>query len=465
VRDAILNRMNGAGTYAPKDIDIEVFGIKDPQLLKHELSKRGIVNEQGVSFGVLSMQMDGIDYDIALPRRDSKAGRGHRGFDVDFTSDIEEVEAFGRRDYTINAMGWDPTTQQLIDPYGGTQDLYDGMLRHTTSAFSDDPLRVLRGVQFAARFGFDMAPETAEESARIKGEFSTIAAERVWGEFDKILTKGTHISKAIRVLQDTGWMEHFPELGRMEDVPQDPKWHPEGNVLEHLGQSADRAALNTKSWNVNDLKVAQDKRIVVFSALVHDLGKFGEGTQIHHDDNGNVDKITSYGHPTLADDAISSFGKRIGAPRSVTDPAKKLTQEHMVVHGAHGEKPSGHAVRKLVRRLGDGKDGASLYNLAQVIDADQGGRGEASITSKGAGWAWMEKARELDNVTPPKVLVRGNMLADLGVPRNEMMGEIVKASLVAQDNEEFTDFEGAREWAKKYVAGLSLPTVRIDPRA
>jgi tRNA nucleotidyltransferase (CCA-adding enzyme) len=456
VRDAILNAEKGAGTYQAKDIDIEVFGIEDPALLKDYLARRAPVDERGVSFGVLTMQMGGTDYDISLPRRDSKSGRGHKGFDIEVDPTLGEVEAFGRRDFTINAMGFDPTKEELVDPYGGTQDLYDRVLRHTTPAFSDDPLRVLRGVQFAARFGFDMAPETVEESARIKDSFGEIATERVWGEFEKILTKGTHVSKAIHVLQDTGWMDHFPELGRMADVPQDPKWHPEGDVLTHLGLAADRAI--EKSISADAVKA---RPLVVFTALVHDFGKYGDGTQIHKNPDGTLDKITSYGHDDMADEAIDSFAARIGAPRSLSDPAKKIVREHMSHVTAGDGEPSSSAVRKLVRRLGDGSDGATLANWARVVDADHGGRAEASVD--GSGWKWVEKARQLDSIVPRKPLLRGGMLDELGVPKTPVMGEIIKASIVAQDNEEFTDHDGAREWARNYIAGMSFPTARIAP--
>ena len=468
VRDAILNRIDGAGSYQSKDIDIEVHGIEDPELLRHHLSARGHVNLTGASFGVYKIRIGKEDFDISLPRKDSKTGKGHKGFEVEVDPSLGTVEAFGRRDFTINAMGYDVGNQHLVDPYGGTQDLADGILRHTTSAFSEDPLRVLRGVQFAARFGFELAPETVEESMSIKDDFNEIAIERVWGEFEKIFSKGIYISKAIDVLKETGWIEHFPELARLEDVPQDPNWHPEGNVLVHLGMSADKASDMLRNGTDRIAKTGgvtpEDKRMLVFAAMVHDFGKHGAGTQIHENEDGSVEKITSIGHPVFGEKPIRDFGERIGAPSSIIEPVVKLASEHMT-HVVVGDKePSSRAVRNLVRRLGDGKDGASLRNWAILVDADQGGRGKAS--SPGNGWDWYDKALSMNNTKPPKVMVDGRMLKDFGLVPGAVFRDIIDAARIAQDNEEFLNVADAEKWARAHVAsmGLSPSTARIDPR-
>jgi len=462
VRDAILNRLDGNKSYKPKDIDIEVYGIEDPATLIQHLSTRGTVNETGVSFGVIKIKLGDEDFDVSLPRRDSKSGTGHRGFDVEFDPTIGEVEAFGRRDFTINAMGYDVDTQELVDPYGGTQDLADGILRHTTSAFAEDPLRVLRGVQFAARFGFDMAPETADEAARIKDSFNDVAVERVWGEFEKIFEKGTHISKAIGVLKETGWMEHFPELGRMEDVEQDPNWHPEGNVLVHLGMAADKAA--DMAVNGTDRFESLDddtRKLLVFTAMVHDLGKFGEGTQVHVHEDGTLDKITSLGHPELGEEPIRAFAKRIGAPKSLVDPAVKLVREHMSHVATTDGVPSSRAIRNLVRRLGDSDDGANLRNWAILVDADHGGRGTSS--RNGTGWVWYDKASEIDSVRPAKPFVNGGMLKDIGLKPDPIFKEIIQAAQAAQDNEEITDAISGEAWAREYITRNGLDKLSPTP--
>ncbi len=146
---------------------------------------------------------------------DSKIGDGHRGFDIRIDAQLDEVQAFGRRDLTINAMGWDPLTQELVDPYGGLADLESGILRHTTEAFDEDPLRVLRAVQFTGRFGFDVAPETADRCRALAGAFTQLPTDRVWGEVAKIATKASRPSKSLHALHQTGWEQHFPRTGRV----------------------------------------------------------------------------------------------------------------------------------------------------------------------------------------------------------------------------------------------------------
>jgi len=137
VRDALVARYRGS-TLTSKDVDIEVYDA-EPAVLASELSAVGRVDEVGASFGVLKVLCGGEDFDVSLPRTDSKVGSGHRGFEVRVDHDLDEVTAFGRRDYTVNAMGWDPATAELVDPYGGSADLEQGVLRHTTDAFDEDP--------------------------------------------------------------------------------------------------------------------------------------------------------------------------------------------------------------------------------------------------------------------------------------------------------------------------------------
>lgn len=199
-----------------KDIDIEVHGLANLDELGARL---GGLDEIGKSFGVLKFR----EVDISLPRRDSKTGEGHTGFTVEFDPKITITEALSRRDFTINAMAFDPITRELIDPFGGRMDLREGTLRHTSDAFSEDPLRVLRGVQFAARFGFQIHPDTAGLCRTLASSFSELSIERVWGEWEKILTKGASFFHALRALEMTGWIRHFPEFAEA-DVDRTDRW-------------------------------------------------------------------------------------------------------------------------------------------------------------------------------------------------------------------------------------------------
>ncbi|PPF19675.1 CCA tRNA nucleotidyltransferase [Rathayibacter rathayi] len=180
IRDALLAVRDGGTVSEPKDVDVEVYGMADKASLIAALRTVGRVDERGVSFGVIAVTVSGESFDVSLPRRESSTGAGHRAFDAAVDAELDVTTAFGRRDFTVNAIGWDPATGSLVDPYDGRADIAAGVLRHTTDAFAEDPLRVLRAVQFAGRFGFTLAPETAALARSIAGEFHTIARERVW---------------------------------------------------------------------------------------------------------------------------------------------------------------------------------------------------------------------------------------------------------------------------------------------
>lgn len=194
---------------SPKDHDIEVYKM-DPEALVTALSKFGRVDKVGVSFGVIKLKTkNGTELDFSLPRRESKAGVGHKGFIVKPDPSMTVEEACGRRDYTINAMAYDLSEDKLLDFFKGVEHLSSGTLRHTTAAFAEDPLRVLRGFQFAGRFNMTIDPETAEFCKGLRGEFKTLATERVWGEWEKWALKSTVPGAGIRFLVDTTWHKHF----------------------------------------------------------------------------------------------------------------------------------------------------------------------------------------------------------------------------------------------------------------
>lgn len=191
-----------------KDIDIEVHGYVEPEAIQKALAKVGKVDAVGMSFGVLKF---GYDVDISFPRRDSKTGEGHTGFAIQVDPTMSIEEAMSRRDFTINAMGYDPLTHLVVDPFDGRLDLEGRRLRATSQAFAEDPLRVLRGVQFASRFGFSIEHKTASMCRLLVERFAELSIERVWVEWEKILTKGQSMEAVYSALASTGWIVHFPE--------------------------------------------------------------------------------------------------------------------------------------------------------------------------------------------------------------------------------------------------------------
>lgn len=203
VRDALY------GDVEPKDIDIELHGASSYRSVTRHLREQGYtVNEVGKEFGVIKTILpDGTDIDISLPRRENRIGAGHRDFNVSIDTDMSLAEAAERRDFTMNAMYYDHAKKTVIDPYQGRRDLQAGILKHVGDAYSEDPLRVLRGVQMAARYNLSMHSDTTALSQSLKSEFSSLSVERVYTEWGKLFSKGQNITHGLDVLHDTGWNE------------------------------------------------------------------------------------------------------------------------------------------------------------------------------------------------------------------------------------------------------------------
>ena len=194
-----------------KDVDVEVYGLAIDRLAEL-LAPFGRVDAVGRSFGILKLRLPGgQEIDVALPRRESKVGVGHRGFLAEPDPTMTPREAASRRDFTWNALALTPEGE-LLDYFGGVADLEAGIIRHTTAAFAEDPLRVLRAMQLAARLDMRLAAETAELCRALLPEGPALATERVWREWHKWAIKGVRPSAGLRVLTETGWIGLYPEL-------------------------------------------------------------------------------------------------------------------------------------------------------------------------------------------------------------------------------------------------------------
>ena len=206
VRDALSDGR------APKDIDVEVYGATIDEVAA-ALRTQYRVDEVGKAFGVLKATLpDGTDLDVSVPRRDNQVGAGHRGFEVEMDRSMTVTEAASRRDFTLNSMGYDPEYGACVDPYNGRTDLANRVLRHTSAAFAEDPLRVLRGYQFAARYGMTLDPDTAALCRDLVPRAAELPVERVRGEWGKFYTKGTAASRGLEVLAESGWDATVPGL-------------------------------------------------------------------------------------------------------------------------------------------------------------------------------------------------------------------------------------------------------------
>lgn len=350
VGGAVRDRYMGSEN---KDVDIEVYNVPSEELQKI-LSNYGKVDVVGASFGVIKLTTQNGDYDFSLPRRENKEGEGHRGFVVEPDHTMSAEEATSRRDYTINGLSMTPEGK-ILDFFGGMKDLQQRRLRHISDKFSEDPLRVLRGMQFAARFDMTMDDATAKLANDIKHEYPTIAKERIFTEWQKWALKGKKPSAGLKVLRQTGWIDFYPEIKELIGVKQEEKWHPEGDVWEHTLHVVDEAAIIAE----RDGLQGEDRFVLLMAALCHDFGK--PTTTIV--ENG---EYHAPGHAQAGVDPTKSFLRSIGVQETVIAKVWPLVSEHM----SHLNDITPRAVRRLSLRLHP----ANVEMLVRVIEADHSGR-------------------------------------------------------------------------------------------
>lgn len=200
IRDCLLHRKS-------KDIDIELYGIASLDKVEEILQEFGDVNSVGKSFGVCKLKFKGYDLDFSLPRKENKTKSGHRGFDVVLCSNLDFITATSRRDFTINAIGYDITEKKLLDPFGGGEDLKNRVLRAVNlESFREDPLRVLRAAQFCARFHLQIEHNLylACKDMVSKNLLAELPKERIFEEIKKLLLKSQKPSIGLKLLNEFG---------------------------------------------------------------------------------------------------------------------------------------------------------------------------------------------------------------------------------------------------------------------
>ncbi len=429
----------------PKDFDVEVAGI-DFETLHHVLAPFGATNVVGRSFGVIKLRLAAGEYDFSLPRRESKTGAGHRGFAVAPDPQLSDSEASARRDFTINAMAYDPFTGTVIDPHGGQADLRARVLRHTSPAFVEDPLRVLRAFQFAARFDFELAPETAVLCSSISDTFPELPLERVYGEWDKWAANSTKPSRGLKVLEETGWLRHFPEIAALRGTLQEPAWHPEGDVFTHTQHCID-ALVQLGGWQGAE---TARRRLLTFAVLAHDFGKPATTTRA---ERRGVLRWISPGHEAAGGPLSGAFLRRIGAPLELDPPVQALVANHLAHHhGSQGDFTDTQ-VRRLARKLAP----ATIDDLALVMMADSLGRPplrspETLILID----QLRAKAHQLNlESMAPRPLMLGRHLLALGFKPGPEFKPILEAAFEAQLDGSFSDEAGGIAWLQ-----TQLPPVR-----
>ena len=432
VRDTLMSK-------EPKDWDLEVYNLA-PELLRKVLDQFGPVNAVGESFTVYKL---GRHLDVSIPRRERKSGRGHKAFIIEGDPAMNVVEATRRRDFTINAILQDPLTGELIDPFNGHVDIEWGVLRAVSAeTFAEDSLRVLRAAQFAARFEFWIEPETVALCRTI--DLSDLPAERIWGELEKLLIQSSRPSIGFEWLRDLGVVEKvFPEIHSLIGVPQDPEWHPEGDVFVHTKLVIDRAR-----ELIDDLSYARQVTVML-AALAHDFGKpattqFLEG------------RWRSRGHEEAGVAPTESFLDRINVHTidgyDVRSQIIALVREHLKpgeFYKKRDEVGEG-AFRRLARRC----EPSLLYRVAK---ADSLGRNadwvprEQWYGSEAQEW-FIERTRELEvEQRPPDPILLGRHLLELGVEPGPTMGEITRAVYEMQLDGRVRTLDEAIAEAKKLI--------------
>ena len=430
VRDSIMEEQN-------KDIDLEVYGIGYEELgeILNQYDASGKAKFVGKSFGIITIRdEEGNDYDFALPRRETKTGKGHKGFEVEFDESITPKEAASRRDFTMNSLSYNPITNEIHDYFGGVKDIENKILRAVGPAFAEDPLRALRGMQFAGRFNMIVEPETAEMIRGLKEE--PLTKERISGEWMKLFTKGKYPSKGLQYLIDTGWSEVYPEIQSIVGVEQDPVWHPEGVLEIHTAFAMDAAA----DIALREEITGDDKAVLVASALCHDLGK----PEVTFTDIDG--KIKSPGHDAISAEKTQTLLDSLGIKKDIIDRVVPLVAQHMYHIDYEG------TTKKNPIHLSETLNPATIKELIHVIEMDHAARppSPAEIPDK------VEQLREesiekgvYENVAPP--LIQGRDIMHLFDAPGPIIGQILKYIRDLQLMEKISTKEEAMDAAEKYI--------------
>ncbi len=424
VRDLLLGRH-------PNDFDLEVFNMESEQL-HHALKAIGHVISVGKQFGVFKLLFAGHTFDIAMPRTEYKNSRGHTGFSVHIDPQLSPEKATARRDFTINAMMLNPLKNKLIDLHGGHRDLRRRQLRHVSPAFAEDPLRPLRAMQFAARFRLTIHPETAHLCHQLLPEASSLPLERIWNEWQK-WSLSDYPEYGLKLLKKSGWIACYPELLALNSCPQDPRWHPEGDVWKHTCLAC-KAAAHIATRNV----CSDDERmLLLFATLCHDLGK--PKTTIKQKDG----RISSRGHATTGVIESTSFLKRIGAPRTMIKSLLPLVEEHMQ-HLHHA--PTAQTIRRLAHRL----EPAHIEMWEMLTEADASGRALAAANRPALDWLTLAHTMK-HHRQKPQPFMTGRMLLQLGCSPGPEMGEILHQAYEAQLDGLIHDHASAIAWYYRHT--------------
>jgi len=421
VRDLVLGQQ-------PHDLDIEVFGIA-PGTLHALLAEQFSVQFVGKTFGIFKLQEQSIDISVPVGTLEEDPSVPHLLRQADPSMPVDD--ALARRDFTINAMAWDPDTLEFRDPFQGQDDLRNHVLRHVSSRFSEDPLRVLRGMQLSARFELTAASETMTLCQTLSQD--RLPSERLWEEWKKLLLQGHQPSLGLQFLQQCGWLTFYPELAALQGCPQDPIWHPEGDVWIHTLHCLDWFAGERTESEADDL-------IVGLAVLCHDFGK--PATTRIQDEH-----IISRGHESEGTGPTKNFLERLTNQQDIINDVIPLVQCHLRPRALFDTQASDSAIRRLARQV------TRIDRLVRVARADHAGRPPKAFDGFPAGDWLLTRAKALAvDRQVPQPLMMGRHLLDLGIPPGPDMGRLLDTCFEAQLDGLFSDTEGGLTFIRAKLA-------------
>ena len=437
-----------------KDFDIEIYNLPAEEV--EQIAKKiGKVSDVGKAFGILKITFDdGVDIDISLPRMDSKIGVGHRGFEVKTDPAMSVKEAARRRDFTINSMAADPLTGEIFDFFGGIKDLRERRLKITDDErFRDDPLRVLRAMQFIGRFGLEVDPKSADAIRDMASMLKELPKERLIKEWEKLLllsempSIGLSAGMALDILK-----EMHPEITPLKGTEQEKEWHPEGDVWVHTLMAVDEAARIIRRENLDN----ETALVVMFSTLAHDFGKpsvteFKEG------------RLKSHGHEEAGLAPTRQFLETLGVSGEIREKVEKIIANHLkpsmfyIEEVIKGKKVSDGTIRRLARRIHP----ATIYELVLCAEADHTGRGPfidprmpdqflLPLREYPARSWLLKRARRLDiEKSKPVDIIQGRDLIALGHKPGPHIGKIIQLANQLRD-----DLDYSREVILQEIFGI-----------
>jgi len=428
---------------AIKDYDIEVYGLASMEELEQILLAYGSVNLVGKSFGVLKFTYGGEEYDFSFPRRESKVGSGHRDFDVEVNGSLDFKTAAKRRDFTVNALGYDIEEKSFLDPFDGLKEIKKKLLKHIDErTFVEDPLRVYRAVQFSARFGYTLDKETFALCKKMveEGMLEALPKERIYSEWKKLLLKASKPSIGFELMRKLGILErYFPELYALIGVPQSPKWHPEGDVWVHTMMTVDAMA-NELEMRSDAFAVGEKQKLkFMFAILCHDLGK---ATHTTIEEDGSIRAI---GHEAAGLVPTKSLLYRLSDAHDLIESVLPLVEHHLKPSQFYAGKAKASAIRRLATKV-------NIEALVCVAKADFLGRTtEESRTGIYPAGAWMlEKSKALKVMNKPlEPLLQGRDLITLGLVPSVKFKEILDGVYAKQLDGTLTSKEEAFVFVQK----------------